>query len=298
MKKNLLVLLLLFFTLAVSAQSDISKYRTIEIQKENSFNLTTLSSRSYIPIHIPENTNEWFIAFTCSRDDEAISPIGLVAQITSKIDKSGLSSSFANSLSTPKGTASLDVYVTDRDNMLAFMNGSDNYRYFPDVSRKNLTNGIIPVEGHGYTGDYYILLYNESYVTSVNTTLSVVGIVPDASVAAKYDKAIMYGNLGWKQYQNGNLDGAIENSKKALAIDSTLCWVNANMGLYSLIKGNQTIATDFYVDALTLHSLQPETAYEMIEQEIKDIDEALIKFPNLIGSKEIKELMALELQKY
>ncbi len=114
------------------------------------------------------------------------------------------------------------------------------------------------------------------------------------------EKAITYGNLGWKHFENGDLDKCIEYSKKALIIDNTLGSVKANLGLCYLIKGDEGTATDYYIEAIgdiRKIKLKAQVKY-YLNAVIDDINNAQKKYLNLNGASSIKSLFEEELKNY
>jgi len=114
------------------------------------------------------------------------------------------------------------------------------------------------------------------------------------------EKGSTYGTLGWNAYRDGDIDKCIEFSKKALTFDNTLGWVQSNLGLCFLIKGDENMATGYYVDAIS--NIKALKFASMIQKQLKaaicDIDDALTKKPDLKGSGSIKGLLQEELRRY
>ena len=107
-----------------------------------------------------------------------------------------------------------------------------------------------------------------------------------------------FGNLGWKSYENGDLEKAIEYSKKALTFDNSLGFVKANLGLFSLIKGEESSAMDFYVDAITDINKNKLTAKKYLLAVLDDINQASKKYSNFRGYQAISDLINDELKRY
>jgi tetratricopeptide (TPR) repeat protein len=102
------------------------------------------------------------------------------------------------------------------------------------------------------------------------------------------------GSMGWYAFENGNIDKAIQFSEKALSLDSTLGWVHGNLGLFYLIKGEELKSFDYYLNAIKYLKLDRLDGKEMMKELIKDIDNALIKFPNMINPLEIRRNLESE----
>ncbi len=104
------------------------------------------------------------------------------------------------------------------------------------------------------------------------------------------------GSMGWDAFENGNIDKAIQFSEKALSLDSTLGWVYGNLGLFYLIKGDELKSFDYYLNAIKYLKLDRLDGKVMMKELIKDIDNALIKFPNMINPIEIRKHLESEAQ--
>jgi len=196
--KTIHVLLFILIVQNIFGQQTKIIRKAVEISKEQTFNLTSTNSRAYISIDIPENTVEWYIAFTSFADKNTVSPINLLAQVASTVDPTGIASIAANSLTAPNGTSRCDVYVTDVVNRQTFMNLSDNFTRYDNISRENITHGIIKVN-NTYKGNFQILLYNPSYTTDVNVTVEVTAIIDektvDMSIWSKEKKDELYNKI-------------------------------------------------------------------------------------------------------
>jgi tetratricopeptide (TPR) repeat protein len=121
-----------------------------------------------------------------------------------------------------------------------------------------------------------------------------------AKKSPEQEKAISYGNLGWKAFEAGDVDKCIELSKKALSIDNTLGVVQANLGLCYLIKGEEDAATEYYLDALTNIKKEASTSVtlEYLQAVISDLKKALTRNPALKGGKFIMALFESEVKTY
>lgn len=115
---------------------------------------------------------------------------------------------------------------------------------------------------------------------------------------SEQQKGVTFGNLGWKAYENGDVDKAIEYSKKALTIDNSLGYVKANLGLFYLIKDKEMEATEYYVDAISDFNKDKISAKRSFEAAITDIREGLTKYPNIKNYGHIKALLEEEIKKY
>ena len=91
---------------------------------------------------------------------------------------------------------------------------------------------------------------------------------------------LIWGNLGWTQYNAGKYSDALASSKKALAIDSSLAYVRFNLGLIYAVLGDSANSKKEYAEALK-KCLPPE-----LKAGIDDLKDALHKKPNSSTVKE------------
>lgn len=96
-------------------------------------------------------------------------------------------------------------------------------------------------------------------------------------------KGITYGNLGWQHYENGNLDKAIEYSKKSLELHKDLSWVQTNLGLFYFIKGDDLTATEYYIEAILKLKNDQVNGKNYLKAAIDDINNAVKKYPEMKG---------------
>ena len=70
--------------------------------------------------------------------------------------------------------------------------------------------------------------------------------------------------------------------------------MHGNLGLFYLIKGEELKSFDYYLNAIKYLKLDRLDGKEMMKELIKDIDNALIKFPNMINPLEIRRNLESE----
>lgn len=118
--------------------------------------------------------------------------------------------------------------------------------------------------------------------------------------SAESEKAVSYGNLGWRSYESGDIDKCIEYSRKALTFDNTLGYVKSNLGLCYLIKGDEATASDYYIESIAdIKRLKLTTQIkEYLQASIDDINNALSKNPLIKGAVAIKSMFQDELNNY
>ena len=146
----------------------------------------------------------------------------------------------------------------------------------------------------------YYLMFGKTKKNFHQELLSVCMQGYQQPVSQETQKAATFGTLGWKKYEAGDVEKCIEYSKKALELSNNLGWVKANLGLCYMIKGDESTATNYYVDALEdikLLKLKAEASH-YLKAIIDDIETAMKKNENLKGAEEIRSLYAMELKKY
>ncbi|MBC7759100.1 MAG: tetratricopeptide repeat protein [Phormidesmis sp. FL-bin-119] len=114
------------------------------------------------------------------------------------------------------------------------------------------------------------------------------------------EKAISYGNLGWQAYERGDIDKCIEYSRKALQLDKSISTFNYNLGLCYLLKGNESVSINYYIEAISLTAKNKikSLSIEELQGAITDLDNLITAKKQVDKSKKIKQLLILELEKY
>lgn len=313
MKRSKLLAKVLAFSLAalipvlLIAQPAKKIRKVVEVMPQQTFYLNGGArsmfggvSRQVFTIDIPKNTVEWYYSYTTTEGTAPSSAsIKLASQLTRLIDPTGLTAIATSAILCPTGSNSCDGFlIGDHQNAQAFINKDDNlggsFRYYAASSRANFRDGTIQVQGLN-NGRYYLGFKNPSASTGVTVAFEVAAIVEEMD--PNYEKAVNYGNLGWKAYESGDIDRSILYSKKALELDADLIFVKTNLGLCYLIKKDEIAATDLYMDALTgIRKLtQSSEKKYYLDAAIQDIREAAIKYGRLSGSDEIIDMYNQEL---
>ena len=247
-------------------------------------------SRIYLEVDLPENTIDWYYAFSTAASESETDnmAIGLAAQLTKFADPTGLAASATTALLSPAGSGTCNVYVTDKENADVFEAKSDKYgvpfNYYIAKSRENFRNGIVEID-EVVSGKVYLCFKNPSDFTGVAVTLDVVAVVKKKSDETK--RAEMLGTMGWQAYERGDVDRCLELSQQAIEMDNSLSWVHFNIGLVYLLKQQQNEALDAYLTALSVIKQLPH-ARQFIAAAVEDIQNA-----NLLESNHAVEIIEL-----
>ncbi|WP_298426143.1 hypothetical protein [uncultured Kordia sp.] len=305
--KNYIFLFITFisFQLSLSQEYDVT-YETIEVIKTRSIYLNGGlrsqfggKSRIYIPIDLPKNTVKWYYSFSTKKGKSGIQNLNLALQLSSMIlDPSTLTSQVTSQLKIPEGSSSVDIYLTDKENIDKFIRKEDNdgavLYYYEEGTISNTKSAIVEIDDTN-SGTVYLGLKNPSASSGVNISIEVVAIIENRVLIEKSDgqqKAELYGDLGWTQFEKGNYQKCIEYSDKANN-EFELGWVLANKGLAQLMLNKESDAMETYINAITLIKKQPQSDY-VFSEVIKDINNALKIKPNLSGAEEIKQLIEIQ----
>ncbi len=250
-------------------------------------------SRVVIKIDLPKNTRKWYYSFSTTPGSDGTKLLNLGVQVAGALSTGGMTALAAKSFQVPLGSGSADVLILPAEFKDAFLNKADNnWRFFSDISLQNSKQAVQSVN-NTYGNSFYIGLRNPSVLNGINVIIEVVAVVEDGNIEA--DKGIMYGNLGWKAFERGDLDKCIELSQKALAFNSNLCFVKFNIALVHLIQQKDE-ALDEYVTAITSSAkdLHPKS---ILEGAIQDIKDQKMKTPNLKNLQDIEGLLDSEYRK-
>ncbi|MNJ83303.1 hypothetical protein D3C87_07190 [compost metagenome] len=100
-------------------------------------------------------------------------------------------------------------------------------------------------------------------------------------------KANYYGSLGWRYFENGDIEKAIEYSHKALELQQNLGYVQANLGLFYLLKEDELKANDYYSDAIINFKKDKIAGKPSLKAAIDDINSSRSKFKSSSGFETI-----------
>lgn len=194
-------------------------------------------------------------------------------------------------------TVNKGVWATDIKERL-YNNFYQNFKINVDeATAKDIANCLVSKISAQQTPEEYMNMTQGEREAFFKPIISVCTEKYQKSKGLEQDKAINYGNLGWHSYENGDIDKCIEYSKKAIALDNTLGWVKSNLGLCYLIKGDESIATDFYIEALSdiKNMKMMSQVKKYLQGTIDDINNAAKKYPSIRGANDIKALFQGEL---
>jgi len=311
MKKVISILTILFFLkISSSIAQNYNTILTVEpVMTAQSFylnggNRATFGgvSRTYYKVDLPENTVEWYYSVSTSPNEGSSESLNLTSQLTKLVDPTGLSTLAVSAIMTPTGSGVIDIYLCDRTNIDKFIEKVDNwggsYSYIISGSRINFKQGTIQVKDI-LSGSWYLGFKNPSATTGINITIEVTAIVKEYQKISKTEneeKADLYGNLGWKAFENGDYNKCLELSKKALSLNCNLPWVKLNFALVQLVKGDDEYL-DSYVDAIT-SCKKSRSPKEFLEAGLKDIYDINNKVGKLKNSEEIIDLLKMEINNY
>ena len=247
--------LLLFSILIFAYLSNAQTYKTITIVPQQTITLHSglrsiggSVSRTAIKVTLPANTVEWYYSFTTTKGESGISALNLAAQVGAFATSGPLGAAVAKSINVPSGSGEADVWLMTPESKEAFDSKNDNLvRYFPDLSLLSRNHAVKPITER-LKGTYYLGLRNPSSAVGISITIEVVAVVKEDN--PEEDKAKLYGSMGWKAYERGELDKCVELSNKALRFNPNLGWVKFNIALVHLVQENNQ-CLDEYIDAIT-----------------------------------------------
>ena len=108
------------------------------------------------------------------------------------------------------------------------------------------------------------------------------------------EKALMYGNLGWKAFEKGDYEKCLTLSNKALELDNSLSYIYFNIALVYLIKNDST-TLDKYIHAIQLCKKEHNSS-KSLQGALQDIlDYETKNNLQIEGAEDIKYLLNSEL---
>jgi len=136
-------------------------------------------SRITFPIVLPKNTVEWYYQFSAMRKKEDVqnisSTFNLVGNLAKVMDATGGIGFAIGSLGNPPGADYCDVYLLDHNNSQAFLS-KENFQHFSLGHRKNITSGIIKIEGSAEQV-LHVGILNPDSMHGINVIFECVAIV-------------------------------------------------------------------------------------------------------------------------
>lgn len=254
------------------------------------------NSRTFIKIDLPPNTVEWYYSFSTTQGKSGTKNLTLAVQLVSMLnDPTGLTSKAVSAFEVPSGEASADIFLLDNKNLKGFRDKYDQnggtFSFITEGTVQNLKQAVVKVDDVK-SGSWFLGLRNPSTTTGLNINIEVVAITETKVLIPKSDKqqkAELYTNLGWAQFENGNYQKCIEYCDKANA-EAEIGIAYANKGLALLMLNKESEAMDVYITAITVIKKQPNSN-NYLKAIINDIDRILKTNPNIIGAKEIKQVL-------
>ncbi len=301
--KNYYILFILFISQFVISQEYEIKREAHQLIENRAYYLNGGlnasfggNSRAFIKIDLPPNTVEWYYTFSTTQGKSGTKNLTLALQLMSMLNNpTGLSSKALSSFEVPSGEASADIYLLNNINLKGFREKYDqlggSFSFLPEGTVQNVKQAIVKVDDVK-SGSWYLGLRNPSTTTGLNINIEVVAITETKVSITKSDnqvKAELYTNLGWAQFENGNYKKCIEYCDKANA-ESEIGIAYANKGLALLMLNKDSDAMDVYIAAITVIKKQSNSSY-YLQNAVDDIDKELTKNPNIVGAKEIKQVL-------
>jgi hypothetical protein len=320
MKLKLFFLIIISLSNFCFSQETITKFEPIQLIKTRQIYLNGGTkamfggkSREYIKIDLPPNTTEWYYSFSTSPGISGTKNINLFAQVASTfatktsmigniMSATGITKEVAKAVQIPEGSNSADIYLCDRANIDKFLAKEDqsffgsSFSYTMEGTVQNTKQALVQINDI-ISGTVYLGLKNPSAMDGMNVSIEVVAIVKTETKVEKSEnqqKAELFGNLGWKQFQNGNYEKCIEYSAKSKNYQE-LGWVMANVGLSQLMLNKEIDAMETYVNAITLIKKQNNSKYFLTEA-AKDLETILLNNPKINGASEIKQIIESEIK--
>ncbi len=162
----------------------VSIHEPQELYINSATNLTG-KTRILIPVKLPPNTIEWFYRFSASRSKEDIANVrqnfGLLGELTNlALNLTGVGAAITSiaveRLSQPPGVNYCDIFFIEHKYIQAFeAKQDDQWKYFTEGSRKNLSSGNVKVTCCN-EGQYYLGIRNPDLSIGVNVSIEVVAI--------------------------------------------------------------------------------------------------------------------------
>lgn len=248
---------LLFISATAQVKSSAKKIVPLVESREFFLNSATKingKTRIDIKIDLPLNTVEWYYIFTTT-PAPTNDNLNLLTQLTNFYDITGASSTIVKSLSVPDGSAPIDVFLMNQNNLANFYKKDvfGAYQYsepgsYSEGTVKNTKSGKVIIDDI-INGTIYLGIRNPSLSTGINIVFEAVAVV-------KVDE---YDNTKWSRDSKNQLFKAMQDYFSQLN-------PNQNQNSVDEVAG---CITDKYVHNYTPESFQEIATYEQ-KKIIKD----------------------------
>jgi tetratricopeptide (TPR) repeat protein len=292
----------------LSAQTTRVEQKVVPVLTTQSFYLNSAAranlggkAKTWIPIDLPPNTVEWYYSFTTAKNENAVVPVNLAAQLTKLIDPTGLSAMAATSILTPTGAGVCDIYLVDKYNLDAFIAKADakgeSFEFDGAGSRQNYKNGTVHIKDLS-ASPQIICFRNPSTTEGVSITIDVVAVVEETITTYRSEsdeKADIYAALARKAYDKCGYDKCLDLCKRALELNPQLGDMQLLIGLVHLVNGQDLDAIDRFSTAMVQFK-KAESPRTSFETAINDLKALLLLKPELDTAAEVMEMMEAELK--
>lgn len=256
MKKNLSILALLFAVITQGQPFQYSEVIDTVILAERNVYLNSITrasllegaSRNTIGITIPENTIEWYYAFSTTEGEKGEGFLDLATNLYATALTDG---AVGSSLSIPQGVDAVDVYLISGFNANVFASGQP-VSIYDASSVSNSTDGAFKVT-NPLEGRYAIALSNPSQLNGVHVFVEVLAVTSEKTLLDqdKIEEARIYTKFALKKFQYreyNDAQTAVDNSLKVYQLGLAY-------GIQSAIqvyKGDEMAALNSLKEALLL----------------------------------------------
>jgi tetratricopeptide (TPR) repeat protein len=294
MKYVLLLLLVTFPCLAQTLKPvTVIKQRTYYLNGGVRTTLVDGKSRELIKIDLPAHTKGCYYSFTTAPGEDGTQLLNLGLQLTAAIYGGTPGMAIASKIKVPAGADAVDVYVLSAGSVKAFMDKEDKkWKSHRDISVHNAKDAVQYIDNTRYGNSFYIGLRNPSALSGIGIAIEVVAMVEE--VVIDTPKAELYGDLGWKAYENQDYKKALTYYEKALSYDPNLAYVHFNRALIYLLQGKSDVV-DRYVEAIALAEKDPD-AQKIFQNALVDLKALQVNKPTLKNIDAIVELVSNEIK--
>lgn len=140
-------------------------------------------NRVLIPIHLPENTQEWFYRYIASRDEvdvtSTLKTFSLAGELTQYLNSKNPLKNAVNSLATPPGANICDIYMLNETNAKLFKD-KESFEYNISASRENYKSGNVLVKNNN-NELVYLGINNPDGLHGIHVAIEIVAVVAQES---------------------------------------------------------------------------------------------------------------------
>lgn len=218
------------------------------------------SSKNVISFTLPDNTIEWYYAFTTTEGEKGEGFLNLASSLYASTVLTNANS--ISQISIPQGVNTIDVSLINGFATQNFSSGRE-YNYFANSSIQNSNQGVIQVKDI-LQGNFALGLSNPSQLNGVNVFVEVIAVVSNKTLLNQeaIEGAAIFARFAASKFISREYEQALELCDSSIS-KYALGYAYGIKSAVLLKQGNEISAIKSLKQSLALLDNQSENNYEL-----------------------------------